>query len=296
VLAKHQEVYANTMKKQQPPSDVQNLSQDYQRIETAIRYLYTCPPNTPLENIAKEVGLSEFHFQRLFTRWAGITPKRFLQFLTKEHALSIIQQQQSINETSLSLGLSGSSRLHDLLIHCEAVTPGQLKTSGQGLDINYGFHPTQFGECLIATTDKGICHLSFTTDQSIALTELQQQWENATLQYQPLLTQQFVSQIFSDTWDNTTPLSVHLKGTNFQLKVWQALLNIPSGTLIHYQGLATQTGNPQSSRAIGSAVGKNNIAYLIPCHRVIQKTGSLGNYRWLAERKAAMIAWESAKN
>jgi len=272
------------------------INSDYQRIEAAIRYLYTCPPNTPLEHIAKEVGLSEFHFQRLFTRWAGITPKRFLQFLTKEHALSIIHQQKSINDTSLSLGLSGASRLHDLLIHCEAVTPGQLKTSGQGMDINYGYHSTQFGECLIATTERGICHLSFIDNAEVALTELQQQWNNATLLYRPALTKPLIKQIFSDTWDNTTPLSIHLKGTNFQLKVWQALLSIPSGKLTHYQALATQIGNPKASRAIGTAIGKNAIAYLIPCHRVIQKTGSLGNYRWLAERKAAMIAWESAQD
>lgn len=272
-----------------------NRISDYQRIEAAIRYLYTCPPNTPLEHIAKEVGLSEFHFQRLFTRWAGITPKRFLQFLTKEHALSIIHQQKSISDTSLSLGLSGSSRLHDLLIHCEAVTPGQLKASGQGMEINYGYHLTQFGECLIATTERGICHLSFIDNPEAALTELQQQWSKATLLHKPALTKQLINQIFSDTWDSTTPLSIHLKGTNFQLKVWQALLSIPSGKLTNYQALAAQIGNPNGSRAIGTAIGKNAIAYLIPCHRVIQKTGSLGNYRWLAERKAAMIAWESAQ-
>ena len=267
--------------------------QDYQRIEAAIQYLYQCPANTPLANIAQAAGLSEFHFQRLFSRWAGITPKRFLQYLTKEHALSIIHQPCSVQETAFSLGLSGPSRLHDLLVHCEAVTPGQVKTYGQGLTIHYGFHITQFGECLIGITDKGICHLSFTNEN--ALWELQQHWKNATFVNKPSLTQKLIQQLFYRQWDNPQPLSVHLKGTNFQLKVWQALLTIPSGKLSHYQNIATEIDQPNSARAVGSAIGKNAIAYLIPCHRVIKKNGEFGQYRWLAERKAAMIAWESSQ-
>ncbi|OUS26493.1 hypothetical protein A9Q99_18335 [Gammaproteobacteria bacterium 45_16_T64] len=269
--------------------------QDYYRIEAAIRYLYSCPANTPLESIANEVGLSEFHFQRLFTRWAGITPKRFLQFLTKEHALSIIHEPTPIADTALSLGLSGPSRLHDLLVHCEAVTPGQLKSSGKDMDIAYGFHSTPFGECLIATTSKGICHLSFTNNRAAALIELQERWQNASLSTQQENTQPLIQQIFSPQWNHKQSLSVHLKGTNFQLKVWQALLELPSGSLTHYQGLAKHIDAPSASRAVGSAIGKNTIAYLIPCHRVIQKNGSFGNYRWLPERKAAMIGWESSQ-
>jgi len=267
---------------------------DYDRIEAAIRHLYTSPANTPLENVAESIGLSEFHFQRLFSRWAGITPKRFLQYLTKEHALSIIHEQKSIAETTDALGLSSPSRLHDLLIHCEAVTPGQLKSSGQDLKIQYGFHESPFGECLIATTPKGICHLTFISNRDIALEELQQRWNNARLLANPSSTSLIIEQIFNSRWDNQKPLSVHLKGTNFQLKVWQALLSIPSGSLSHYQGLANIAGTPKGSRSVGSAIGKNNIAYLIPCHRVIQKSGNFGNYRWLPERKAAMISWESA--
>ena len=282
-------------KKSSPASIHKRVAhRDYDRIEAAIRYLYTSPANTPLEDVAKSIDLSEFHFQRLFSRWAGITPKRFLQYLTKEHALSIIHKQESIAEAAGSLGLSSPSRLHDLLIHCEAVTPGQLKSSGQGMKIQYGFHNTPFGECLIAITPKGICHLAFISDRSTALEELQQRWINANLILEPLSTSLLVEQIFSSQWDNQKPLSVHLKGTNFQLKVWQALLSIPSGSLSHYQGLANLAGSPKGSRAVGSAIGKNNIAYLIPCHRVIQKSGNFGNYRWLPERKAAMILWESA--
>jgi len=278
------------------PLDMTHKHQDYLRIEAVIHHLYTCPANTPLEDIAKAVGLSEFHFQRLFTRWAGITPKRFLQFLTKEHALSIIHHQEPISHTALTLGLTGSSRLHDLLVHCEAVTPGQLKSSGKGLTISYGFHPTQFGECLIATTDKGICHLAFIQDQINAVNELQQRWTNAILIEKSASTALLVQQIFNKEWDNQQPLSVHLKGTNFQMKVWQALLSIPTGKLNHYQSIANDIGKPNASRAVGSAIGKNNIAYLIPCHRVIKKGGEFGNYRWLPERKAAMIAWETANN
>lgn len=275
-------------------SSLDSTHRDYDRIEAAIRHLYTSPANTSLESVAESTGLSEFHFQRLFSRWAGITPKRFLQYLTKEHALSIIHEQESIAETADSLGLSSPSRLHDLLIHCEAVTPGQLKSSGKGLHIQYGFHESPFGECLIATTPKGVCHLTFTSSRNTALEELQQRWKNARLLENPSSTLLIVEQIFNSQWDNQKPLSVHLKGTNFQLKVWQALLSIPPGSLSHYQGLAKLSGTPKGSRAVGSAIGKNNIAYLIPCHRVIQKSGEFGNYRWLPERKAAMISWESA--
>jgi AraC family transcriptional regulator of adaptative response/methylated-DNA-[protein]-cysteine methyltransferase len=275
-------------------ASINESHQDYLRIEEAIRYLYACPPNTPLNDIAQHIGLSEFHFQRLFTRWAGITPKRFLQFITKEHALSIIHSQYSIEESALSLGLSGPSRLYDLCVHCEGVTPGKIKTSGQGMEIQYGLHPSPFGTCFIATTPKGICHLSFTENQDEALSELQTRWINATLVHDTTTTQSLINTIFSMAWDKPQTLSVHLKGTNFQLKDWQALLSVPPGSLTHYQGLATLAGNPNSSRAVGTAMANNSIAYLIPCHRVIQKGGSIGNYRWLPERKAAMIAWESA--
>ena len=243
--------------------------------------------------MAESVGLSEFHFQRIFTRWAGISPKRFLQFLTKENAKDLLKHS-SVLDATFSVGLSSPSRMHDLFINTEAVTPGEYKTHGAGLVIRYGFHPTPFGEALIGLTERGICHLSFVQNsRETALMYLKANWSNATIQENSQATEALIEPIFSLD-HNLSPLSVFVTGTNFQLKVWEALLSIPRGNVTTYEQIATQIGQPGALRAVGTAVGHNPIAYLIPCHRVIRKMGDFGNYRWGTARKKALLGWETA--
>ncbi|MCX6079218.1 MAG: bifunctional helix-turn-helix domain-containing protein/methylated-DNA--[protein]-cysteine S-methyltransferase [Chloroflexi bacterium] len=272
----------------------QQLSDDYQRIEKAIYYLddnYLRQPE--LKEIAESIGLSEYHFQRIFTRWAGISPKRFLQFITKENAKELLKHS-SVLDATYSVGLSSPSRLHDLFINTEAVTPGEYKTFGAGLLVRYGFHPTPFGEALIGITERGICHLSFVqTNHETALLNLKTNWSQAEILEDYPATGAFIAPIFS-LGNNPTPISLFLTGTNFQLKVWEALLRIPKGSLTTYEKIAEQIGQPGALRAVGTAVGHNPIAYIIPCHRVIRKIGEFGNYRWGAIRKKALIGWETA--
>lgn len=273
----------------------QQRCEDYARIEQAIDYLEThatCQPE--LSKVAAHVGLSEHHFQRMFTRWAGISPKRFLQFLTKEGAKMLLERSFSLTEVTYKVGLSSPGRLHDLFVATEAVTPGEYKTRGKGITICYGFHPTPFGECLLGTTQRGICHLSFIedNDQTIALTDFRKRWSFANMQESPEQTKGFVEQIFNGHL--TTHLRLHLHGTNFQIKVWEALLQIPPGQVTHYQDIAAYLEKPTASRAVGTAVGNNPIAVLIPCHRVIRRDGSLGGYRYGLKRKKALLGWELA--
>lgn len=267
-------------------------SEDYTRIEQAIHYLQENYQRQPeLEEVASALGLSEYHFQRLFTRWAGISPKRFVQFLTKENAKTLLQHA-SVLEAAYASGLSGPGRLHDLLIHTEGVSPGEYKSQGAGLTIQYGIHPTPFGQALIGLTARGICHLSFIQgDPQEALAALRQQWPQADLLPDQAATEKPIPFIFTE---NSAPanLSLHLNGTNFQLKVWEALLRIPAGQITSYEEIALAIGHPRSMRAVGNAVGQNPIAYLIPCHRVLRKTGTFGNYRWGVARKQALLAWE----
>jgi AraC family transcriptional regulator, regulatory protein of adaptative response / methylated-DNA-[protein]-cysteine methyltransferase len=272
---------------------------DYARVERALRFLnanYLRRP--PLEEIAAHVHLSSFHFERLFQRWAGTSPKRFLQYLTKERAKSLLRDSNSLLDATYESGLSSAGRLHDLFVSCEAVTPGEYKRRGKGVTIRYGFHPTPFGECLLAKTERGICALRFLTTASkqAALRELRTEWPAAEFIKDDDATGEMCGRAFSGASGAVSrPFHLHLRGTNFQLKVWQALLTIPSGSLANYGDLAAKIGTPRASRAVGSAVGRNPIAYLIPCHRVIRSLGIIGDYRWGRERKQAMIGWETAR-
>jgi AraC family transcriptional regulator of adaptative response/methylated-DNA-[protein]-cysteine methyltransferase len=272
---------------------------DYARIERALRFLNAHYLRRPtLDEIAAHIHLSPFHFERLFQRWAGTSPKRFLQHLTKEHAKAILQDSRSLLEAAYESGLSGTGRLHDLFVSCEAVTPGEYKRRGEGLAIEYGFHPTPFGECLLARTARGIYALRFmsTPSRPSALQELRAEWPAAKFVENDSKTGKICGRIFSGAAnDAVTPFHLHLRGTNFQLKVWQALLTIPCGRLANYGDLAAKIGAPRAGRAVGSAVGRNPIAYLIPCHRVIRSLGIIGDYRWGRERKQAMIGWEPSR-
>lgn len=267
--------------------------QHYTLIEQAIQYIEANVQNQPeLEEIASAVGLSEYHFQRVFTRWAGISPKRFMQFLTKEHAKELLTESENLLDTTHKVGLSSLGRLHDLFVTTEAVTPGEYKSQGMGLNIHYGIHLTPFGKCLIATTERGICHLSFVDkNEGKAIDNLVEHWSQASMIEDYKSTASLVTRIFSDSQPDS-PLQLHLRGTNFQIKVWEALMNIPTGAVTTYEHIATQIGNPRAVRAVGSAVGDNPIAYLIPCHRVIRKSGEFGNYMWGSARKKAILVKE----
>lgn len=275
--------------------------QHYKLIEQAIQYIEANVQHQPeLEDIASSVGLSEYHFQRIFTRWAGISPKRFLQFLTKEHAKDLLNESENLLHTTHQIGLSSLGRLHDLFVNTEAVTPGEYKSHGMGLNIHYGIHLTPFGKCLIATTERGICHMSFVDhNEGKAIDDLVAHWSQADMIEDYKTTAPLVTRIFSDTSTRLSaspqpdsPLQLHLRGTNFQIKVWEALLNIPSGAVTTYEKIAKKIGNPLAVRAVGSAVGDNPIAYLIPCHRVIRKSGEFGNYMWGSARKKAILVKE----
>ncbi|HET7143724.1 MAG TPA: methylated-DNA--[protein]-cysteine S-methyltransferase, partial [Anaerolineales bacterium] len=252
-----------------------------------------------LDEIATAIGLSEYHFQRLFTRWAGISPKRFIQFLTKEHAKELLARSENLLHTTHQVGLSSLGRLHDLFVNTEAVTPGEYKSHGAGLTIHYALHPTPFGKCLIAITERGICHLGFAqTSEGDAIDNLVADWKQARMVEDYKATAPLIARIFPDretvsAFDEAAqPLKLHLRGTNFQIKVWEALLKIPTGTVTTYEHVAAQIGSPNALRAVGTAVGHNPIAVLIPCHRVIRKSGDFGNYRYGMARKKALLARE----
>lgn len=279
-----------------PTTDFHQLSQDYLRIEQAIRYIEEHASSQPeLREIAGAVGLSEYHFQRIFSRWAGISPKRFLQFITKEGAKALLAKSENLLDTTYGVGLSSLGRLHDLFVTTEAVTPGEYKSGGAGLSIRYGLHDTPFGKALIGLTDRGICHLGFVdTSEGDAIDMLVAAWQHARLIEDHKATAPLVEPIFDLRERVQMPLRLHLRGTNFQLKVWEALLRIPRGAVTTYGYIAEQAGHPDATRAVGSALGRNPIAVLIPCHRVIRKLGAFGNYRYGTARKIALLAWEAA--
>jgi AraC family transcriptional regulator of adaptative response/methylated-DNA-[protein]-cysteine methyltransferase len=279
-----------------PVTDFHQMSEDYPRIAQAIEYLEKHTNTQPeLSEVANAVGLSEYHFQRVFSRWAGISPKRFLQFLTKENAKDLLEKSENLLDTTYGVGLSSLGRLHDLFVTTEAVTPGQYKSGGEGLTIRYGLHDTPFGETLIGLTKRGICHLSFvSSSEGDAIDMLVSGWPQAKMIEDYNTTAPLIEPIFDLSKRNHKPLHLHLRGTNFQLKVWEALLRIPPGTVTSYQGLAEQAGHPGASRAVGTALGRNPIAVLIPCHRVIRKLGEFGNYRYGVTRKKALLGWEAA--
>lgn len=271
---------------------------DYQRIQQAIEYLVENVKSQPeLKEVAAQVHLSPHHFQRLFTEWAGVSPKKFLQFLTVGYLKDRIQNSQNIAQMADMVGLSSQSRVYDLFVNIEAVTPATFKNKGAGLTIFYGYHATPFGNCFIAATDRGICGMTFLqgANQAAEFALFSKKWHFANLVKNPTFTEQYAKNIFK----NDTPsskLNVLVQGTNFQLKVWEALLNIPQGALTTYQHIAESIGNPKAVRAVGTAIGKNPIGYLIPCHRVIRKEGKLGHYRWGSGRKKAIIGWEMAQS
>ena len=275
------------------------LSQDYDRVEQAILFLEKNFRQQPdLKEIARSVGLSEYHFQRLFKRWAGISPKQFVQFLTIDYAKKMLAESKSVLEASLEAGLSGPGRLHDLFVTFEAVTPGQFKEKGTGLKITYGFHETPFGQCLIATTDRGICNLTFVEppESEKALEALKQNWPHSEFSENPEQLQALVDRIFRPSSPgNGAPLNLLVKGTNFQIKVWEALLQIPPGMMVSYEDIAASIGQPSALRAVANAIGRNPIGYLIPCHRVIKKAGVVHNYHWGAARKKAILGWEASR-
>lgn len=276
----------------------QQLSEDYHRVEQALLYLQRNFQKQPtLGEVAAQVGVSEYHFQRLFQRWVGISPKRFLQFLTKEYARQLLESSHSVLEAAYAAGLSGPGRLHDLFVVSEAMTPGEIKRRGQGLEIRYGLQPSPFGECLVAYTWRGICFLAFgqAEEQPDFLEELRRRWPQAQLVEDATGAADYVAKIFPlAAPPQPISLALHLQGTNFQLKVWEALLRIPPGKLVSYEDLAVYLGQPQAARAVSRAVAENPIAVLIPCHRVIRKLGVIGGYRWGPARKQALIGWEMA--
>lgn len=272
-------------------------SVDYLLVEQAIQYLEQNFRQQPdLQAIADHVGLSEYHFQRLFTRWVGISPKKFVQFLTLNYAKELLAESRSLLETTYEAGLSSPGRLHDLFITHEAVTPGEYKRLGDGLDISYGFHATPFGRCLLGVTARGVCGLSFVDEgqQGQTLDALAANWPLAELARDDERTRPYIDQIFATTRTKPATLPLLLKGTNFQIQVWRALLRTASGTAVTYSDVAQLAGKPKAVRAVGTAVGRNPIAYLIPCHRVIRQTGSFGQYHWGATRKKAILGWEAA--
>ena len=272
---------------------------DYYRVEKAINYIeanYKAQPS--LDEIAGHVCLSPFHFQRLFKDWAGISPKKFIQFLTLEYAKTLLANSLSVFEASYQAGLSGPSRLHDLFVNIEAVTPGEFRARGEGLQIWYGFHISPFGPYMLAVTERGICALYFAAaaEKQQYLGLLKKQWPNAVIEENPGFTGAYHGHLFN-TGRSTgqRKITLFLKGTNFQLKVWRALLQIPSGCLASYDMVAKSIGKPTASRAVGSAIGANPVGFIIPCHRVINKIGAIGQYRWGSSRKKAIIGWEAAR-
>lgn len=276
-------------------TDFKQSSEDYLRIEQAILYLENHYKDQPsLEEVAANVGLSEYHFQRLFTRWAGVSPKRFLQFVTKESAKELLDKSENLLDTTHQVGLSSLGRLHDLFIATEAVSPGEYKSRGEGVTIRYGIHLTPFGKCLIGVTERGICHLGFVEgSEGNAVDNLVNDWKEAKMIEDYRATAALVGPIFDLRYNTRIkPLTLHLRGTNFQLKVWEALLQIPAGSVSTYEGIAGRIGQPAATRAVGSAVGHNPIAVLIPCHRVIHKAGDFGKYRYGEVRKKALLARE----
>lgn len=269
----------------------------YNRIAEAIEYLknnFKQQPN--LNKVAEQVHLSPFHFQRLFSEWAGTTPKKFLQYISVEHAKKILKEEQAtLFDTVYKTGFSSTSRLHDLFVNIEGMTPAEYKSGGKNLNINYSFAESPFGSLIVASTQKGVCYMAFNDVEKKALIHLKTKFPNAVFQQKLDLLQQNALFIFQNDWSKLGEIKLHLKGTDFQLKVWETLLKIPMGQLSTYGNIAKQIGNSNASRAVGTAIGNNPVAFLIPCHRVIQSSGTFGGYMWGNTRKTAIIGWEGAK-
>ena len=274
------------------------VNDDFQRIAAAIHYLVERQEDQPaLDDVAAITGLSPHHFQRIFARWAGLSPKKFLKHVTLAAAKTRLTASKSIMNAAFEVGLSGSSRPHDLLVTVDSVTPGEYKGRGSGMIFKYGFHPSLFGEVIVVVSERGLAGLGFTAEigRPQALAEQNNGWEMATWKHDHKSTMGYVENIFASASDANASLSVLMRGTPFQIKVWEALLRIPSGRVISYGDLADRIGRPTSARAVGTACGANRLGFLIPCHRVIRETGAVTGYRWGTDRKHAMLAWEAAK-
>lgn len=273
---------------------------DYDRIASAMAYLVDRATAQPsLEEIAAHVHLSPYHFQRLFCRWAGTTPKRFLQVLTLERGKELLDNSRSLLEVSHELGLSGSSRLHDHFVQLEAVTPGEYKNRGKQLHIEYGVHSTPLGVMFVAVTQRGVCRAEFMDFNRIEelLDDLHNAWPLCSIAESVEATRHVIDAFFgNDTAFKHGPLSLHVAGTNFQIAVWRALLRIPPGAVASYAQVATALGASRSARAVGNAIGANQVALLIPCHRVIHQSGALGGYRWGSTKKLMVQTWERMRD
>ncbi|MDR6459468.1 AraC family transcriptional regulator of adaptative response/methylated-DNA-[protein]-cysteine methyltransferase [Chryseobacterium vietnamense] len=269
---------------------------DYNRIAKAIEYIqrnFRLQPS--LEEVAENIHLSPAHFQKIFTDWAGTSPKKFLQFISLEHAKNLLKEEKaSLFDTAYETGFSSTSRLHDLFVKIEGMSPAEYKNGGKSLNIHYSFSESPFGNLLVASTEKGICYMAFEDDKEKAFGELKQKFPNASFIEKHDALQKNALSIFDKDWTKLNTIKLHLKGTDFQLKVWESLLTIPMGKLSTYGNLAEKIGNPKASRAVGTAIGSNPVAFLIPCHRVIQATGHLGGYRWGSDRKQLIVGWEGS--
>lgn len=271
---------------------------NYDKIARAIEFINRHVNEQPgLDEISAYLHMSPFHFQRLFCKWTGVTPKRFLQTITLERAKTLLAENRPVLDVANSLGLSSGSRLYDHFVQLEAITPGEYKAGGKGMTIEYAAHSSPFGNIFIAVTLKGICKLAFVDKEDISeqVNDLSVLWPHATLRKNTKGTQKLVKLIFPDIGEVNKPISLHVSGTNFQINVWKALLEIPPGTLTSYSHIAEKVGKPRAARAVGSAIGDNPVAFLIPCHRVIQQSGRIGGYHWGETRMHAMHAWESAR-
>lgn len=280
------------------PVDYSMQSDDYRRIEKAIGFIEANVNARPtLDQIAAHVNISRFHFDRLFKRWAGISPMQFLQYLTLDYTKRKLSESGSVLDAALAAGLSGPGRLHDLFVTFEAMTPGEYKRMGAGLEISYDFCPSPFGDCLIAVTKRGICHLGFVDgdNRTDAVMHLRQAWPGASLVKNQSAVEPIAERIFNiPSTNHSRPFHLHVKGTNFQVNVWRALLAIPPGQVVAYQDIADCLGRPRAFRAVANAIAINPVGYLIPCHRVIAKSGVIHRYRWGTLRKKAMVGWEAA--
>ncbi len=271
------------------------MKSDYERIARAIDYIQKNVDQQPgLKAVARHTGLSPYHFQRLFRRWAGVTPKRFLEYLTVEKAKILLQHSTSVMDTSLEMGLSGPGRLHDQFVSIEGISPGEFKSQGANLKIDYGFHHSPFGEVLVALTARGILALSFTdkVNREIELGKLKSVWSNAIFTEEGKRSGDIINSLFGDKMHEAEKFLLSVRGTNFQIRVWNALLSIPSGSVVSYQAIARKIKHPGAVRAVANAVGANPVAYLIPCHRVLRSSGELGGYRWGVDRKRIMLGRE----
>jgi AraC family transcriptional regulator of adaptative response/methylated-DNA-[protein]-cysteine methyltransferase len=276
---------------------IHHTQSDYSYVKRALAFIsenWRVQPS--LEAIATEVNVSPGHLQRVFTRWAGISPKAFLQALTLDHARAMLRDSASILDTAYEVGLSGPSRLHDLFITHDGMTPGEYKLQGRGLVIHYGFHPCPFGNALVMVTVQGLCGLAFADEgeETSALADMKSRWPNASYHEDSARTAPFAGRIFNtDLWQPDTPLRVVLIGTDFEIRVWETLLRIPVGKASTYSDIAAHLGKPKAARAVGAAVGKNPISFVVPCHRVLGKSGGLCGYHWGLTRKQAILGWEA---